>query len=96
MCTELKAYRKCCLIPVFVWPGWVKGYPPHDTGVNEGEAEIGHQSDRPIETLETEDRFQTRDNKTARYTTRRQHHEPGGELRPRACVRKKRSPSSSF
>lgn len=29
----------------------VKGYPPHDARVDEGEAEIGHQGDRPVETL---------------------------------------------
>lgn len=33
-----------------------KGYPPHDTGVNEGEAEISHQGNSPIETLKKEDK----------------------------------------
>lgn len=36
-----------------------KGYPPHDTGVNEGEAEICHQGNGPIETLKKEDKSQT-------------------------------------
>lgn len=40
-------------------PVGVKGYPPHDAGVNEGEAEIGHQGDRPIETLEKQDGSRT-------------------------------------
>lgn len=43
------------------WPsrrfGWLcKGYPPHDAGVNEGEAEVSHQGDRPVETLEKQDK----------------------------------------
>lgn len=38
--------------------GLIKGYPPHDTGVNEGEAEIGHQGHRLIETLEKEGKSQ--------------------------------------
>lgn len=33
------------------------GYPPHDTGVDEGETEVGNQSHRAVETLETEDHF---------------------------------------
>lgn len=33
-----------------------EGYPPHDAGVDEGETQIGHQGNRPVETLQREDR----------------------------------------
>lgn len=29
-----------------------KGYPPHDARVDEGQAEIGQKSNRPVETLQ--------------------------------------------
>lgn len=37
-----------------------KGYPPHDAGVDEGEAEVSHQGHGPIETLQKEDKSHIR------------------------------------
>lgn len=38
--------------------GLSKGYPPHDTGVDEGEAKISHKGNRPVETLWKDDESQ--------------------------------------
>ena len=49
--------KSCLISPERLFlAGLIKGYPPHDTGVNKGEAEIGHQGHRLIETLEKEDK----------------------------------------
>lgn len=49
--------KSCLISPEWLFiAGFIKGYPPHDTGVNKGEAEVGHQGHRLIETLEKEDK----------------------------------------
>lgn len=57
--------QKRLKMQILGYPRWVaalsEGYPPHDTGVDEGEAEISNQGDRAVETLQDEDESQSLD-----------------------------------